>query len=197
MKLFLLVSLLTIRIFNLSAIHRWKQLLLTTTIPAFRNLPIYNIDIFTNQIGNGCGVVVIVLVYHAGDSGSIPCWGNIFLVSFFPFFLEILHFVTLQESKAFHLKFYCYYTVFIKTFDPPHDKTNTMACAPSEDSDQPGHLPRLIRVFTVRMKKAWVISYPLNAQRRLWSNWADAQADLSLRWAHMSLCWFCRVVAHL
>ena len=22
-----------------------------------------------------------------------------------------------------------------------HDKTNKMACAPSEDSDQPGHLP--------------------------------------------------------
>ena len=34
------------------------------------------------------------------------------------------------------------------------------------------------------MKKAWVISYPLGAQRRLWSDWADAQADLSLRWAH-------------
>ena len=28
--------------------------------------------------------------------------------------------------------------------EPPHDKTNKMACAPSEDSDQPGHLPRLI-----------------------------------------------------
>ena len=26
-------------------------------------------------------------------------------------------------------------------------------CAPSEDSDQPGHLPSLIRVFAVRMKK--------------------------------------------
>ena len=23
------------------------------------------------------------------------------------------------------------------TFEPPHDKTNKMACAPSEDSDQP------------------------------------------------------------
>ena len=43
MKLFPLVSLLTIRIFNLSAIHRWKQLLLTTTTPtpAFPSLPIY------------------------------------------------------------------------------------------------------------------------------------------------------------
>ena len=24
-------------------------------------------------------------------------------------------------------------------FEPPHDKTNKMACAPSEDSDQPGN----------------------------------------------------------
>ena len=57
-------------------------------------------------------------------------------------------------------------------------------CAPSEDSDQPGHPPSLIRTFAVRMKKAWVLSYPLSAQRRLWSDWVDAQADLSLRWAH-------------
>ena len=57
-------------------------------------------------------------------------------------------------------------------------------CAPSEDWDQPGHQPSLIRVFAVRMKKVWVLSYPLSAQRRLWSDWVDAQADLSLRWAH-------------
>ena len=56
--------------------------------------------------------------------------------------------------------------------------------APSKDSDQPGHLPSLIRVFAVRMKKAWVLSYPLSSQQRLWSDWADAQADLSLCWAH-------------
>ena len=35
-------------------------------------------------------------------------------------------------------------------------------CAPSEDSDQPGHPSSLIRVFAVRMKKAWVLSYPLS-----------------------------------
>ena len=71
-------------------------------------------------------------------------------------------------------------------------------CAPSEDLDQPGHPPSLIRVFAVRMKKAWVLSYPFSAQRRLWSDWADAQADLSLRWAHSeSLCWFCHEVAQL
>ena len=37
-----------------------------------------------------------------------------------------------------------------KVHEPPHDKTNKMTCVPSEDSDQPGHPPSLIRVFTVR-----------------------------------------------
>ena len=57
-------------------------------------------------------------------------------------------------------------------------------CAPSEDSDQPGHPPNLISVFAVRMKEVWVLSYPLSTHRRLWSDWANAQADLSLRWVH-------------
>ena len=35
-------------------------------------------------------------------------------------------------------------------YKPPHDKTNKMICAQGEDSDQPGHLPSLIRVFAVR-----------------------------------------------
>ena len=74
--------------------------------------------------------------------------------------------------------------------EPPHDKTNKMACAPSEDSDQPGHLPSLIRVFAVRMTKAWTLSYPVSAQRRFCSDWTDAQADLSLCCAHLSFCWF-------
>ena len=48
----------------------------------------------------------------------------------------------------------------------------------------------LIRVIAVRMKKAWVLSYPLSAKRRLWSDWADSQADLSLRWAHTQFVGF-------
>ena len=35
-------------------------------------------------------------------------------------------------------------------FEPVNDKTNKITCAPSEDSDQPGHPPILIRVFAVR-----------------------------------------------
>ena len=54
-----------------------------------------------------------------------------------------------------------------------HLMTNQQyGCAASEDSDQPGHPPSLIRVFAVRMKKGWNLSYPLNmlnAQRRLWN----------------------------
>ena len=87
--------------------------------------------------------------------------------------------------------------LFIHPFEPPHDKTSKMACVPSEDSDQPGHWPRLIRIFAVRMKKHWALNYLLRAQWILWSDWADAQADLSLRWAHMSFSWFCGAAAHI
>ena len=68
-------------------------------------------------------------------------------------------------------------------------------CTQRRLRSQPWHLPSLIRVFTVHMKKAWVLSYPLSAQQRLWSDWVDAQADLSLHWAHMPFCWFCHEVA--
>ena len=37
-----------------------------------------------------------------------------------------------------------------------HYKTNKMTCAPSEDSDQPGHPPSLIRVFA-----QWVAEDPM------------------------------------
>ena len=42
---------------------------------------------------------------------------------------------------------------------PEHDKTNKMTCELSKNSDQDGHMPSLIRVFTVPLKKAQVLSY--------------------------------------
>ena len=62
----------------------------------------------------------------------------------------------------------------------------------------PWHPPSLIRVFIVRMKKAWVLSYPLSAQQRLWSDWADGCPG----WSESSLgaqsfCWFCHEAAHI
>ena len=43
--------------------------------------------------------------------------------------------------------------VVTQTFEPPHDKINKMACARSEDSDQPGHPLSLVRVLAVRTRK--------------------------------------------
>ena len=65
-------------------------------------------------------------------------------------------------AKQFHIGFYAkckkkkcdemyMCCIFMKKhFEPPHDKTNKMIFVPSEDSDQPGHPPSLIRVFAVR-----------------------------------------------
>ena len=77
------------------------------------------------------------------------------------------------------------------TYEPPHDKTNKMIRTPSEDSDQPGHPPSLIRAFAVHIKTPWVLSYPLSTQRRLWSDCTDAQANLSLWWVHCMLVLSC------
>ena len=44
----------------------------------------------------------------------------------------------------------------------------------------------LIRVFVVRLKKRNILSYPKERQWRFWSDCANAQADLNLRWAHIS-----------
>ena len=69
-------------------------------------------------------------------------------------------------------------------------------CEPREDSDQPWHLPSLTRVSAVCMKKAWVLSYPLSGQWRLWSDgrcpgWSESSLGTQ------SLCWFCPAAAHI
>ena len=37
----------------------------------------------------------------------------------------------------------------------------------------------------------------LHAKSKDWSDWADAQVDLSLCWAHIPICWFCLDVTQL
>ena len=59
-------------------------------------------------------------------------------------------------------------------------------CAPSEDSDQPAHPRSLIRIFTGRILERQGYNVCSCEQRRLRSDCADAQADLSLRWLHVS-----------
>ena len=66
-----------------------------------------------------------------GNAGMIICYEEIFLYLYG------------CMNKSFFVSY-----VFV-AFESPHDKTNKVACAPSEDSDQPGRLPSLIRVFAV------------------------------------------------
>ena len=61
---------------------------------------------------------------------------------------------------------------------------------PSEDSDQLGHPPSLIRVFAVHSMDCYGPKLSSCWQQRLWSDWANAQADLSLHWAHTNFVGF-------
>ena len=84
----------------------------------------------------------------------------------------------------------------VKINEPHHDKTNKMTCTPSEDSDQISLCP----VWPESSLCAhWVTKNPrfLHADSEDWSDWADAQADLNLCWAHRLFCWFCHAVVHL
>ena len=51
------------------------------------------------------------------------------------------------------------FRLWVEPYELPHDKTNKVACAPSEDSDQPGHPPSLIRVFAVRSEGLLELSF--------------------------------------
>ena len=71
-----------------------------------------------------------------------------------------------------------------------------MTCAPSEDSDQPGH-PPVWSDSSLCAQLAVKGPMFLHADSEDWLDWADAQAHLSLRWAHRSFCWFCHAAAQL
>ena len=71
-----------------------------------------------------------------------------------------------------------------------------MTCAPSEDSDQPWHQPQSDQCSLSAWKKLGSLATHW-AHSKDWSDWADPKADLSLRWAHGSFCWFCCAVTQL
>ena len=82
------------------------------------------------------------------------------------------------------------------TYEPPHDKTNKMTVCPA-------CLPKTqigLSICPVWSESSlcaqWIAKDPsfLHADSEDWSDWRDARADLSLRWVHMSVCWF---LAHL
>ena len=69
-------------------------------------------------------------------------------------------------------------TLVVSLYQPPHDKTNKMTFAPSEDLAQSEYYPSLIRVITVRLVGNLGPKLSSGGQRRLSSDWADAQIIL-------------------
>ena len=82
-----------------------------------------------------------------------------------------------------------------RPFEPPHDKTNKMTVHPANTQISLGIRP-VWSVFSARSMGSSGPKLSSCGQRRLWSDWVDAQADLSLRWVHMPFCWFCHEAAH-
>ena len=76
-----------------------------------------------------------------------------------------------------------------------HDKTYNKTCATSEDSDQPAHPRRLIRVFADHNVPSADPSYPKRVRRELLPYCVEV--DLCLCWSHRSCCRFCRALAHM
>ena len=63
--------------------------------------------------------------------------------------------------------------------EPQHDKTNKMAVSPAKTQ-----ISLSIHSSDQSLRCPHEESYPMSAQLRLCSDWADALADLSLRWTH-------------
>ena len=85
------------------------------------------------------------------------------------------------------------------TFDkmlPEKWRTLRLSTPISVDSEQPVHPPSMERVPSCPFLDSPRSIEGTCDQRRLWSDCADAQADLSLRWPHKSYCRFCRALAH-
>ena len=107
--------------------------------------------------------------------------------------------------------------IFCQTYEPPHDKINKMSVRQAKTQINLGIGP----VWPgSSLYGQWVVKDPsfLHADRedsdqtwrmvakdpmllhagqwRLWSDWADAQADLSSLGAQ-PFCWFCHVVAQM
>ena len=67
--------------------------------------------------------------------------------------------------------------------EPWHDKTNKVSVRPAKTQISLGICP-VWSVFTVRLMGSSGPQLSSCWQQRLWSEWVDAQADLSIRWAH-------------
>ena len=90
--------------------------------------------------------------------------------------------VNLVNTLFWFKKLICHSESLIALYEPPHNKTNKMTCEPSDDLDKPGHPPSLISVFAVCFMGSLGPKLCAGGQQRVWTDWADSQADLNLLW---------------
>ena len=125
--------------------------------------------------------VILLVLSLGGSSGLCKAWNSVFVDQRLTVYVQ--HLEVIGEGLWWATSDFDAW----ETYDANDDwvelqkwaaarKNQQNDCAPSEDSDQSGHPPSLIIVFAVRMKKVWVLSYPLSAQRRLRSDWAYAHS---------------------
>ena len=91
---------------------------------------------------------------------------------------------------------FCLVPKHTKFLEPPHDKTNKWHMRPAKTQISLGIRP----VWSeYSLCAQWLAKDPsfLHTDSEDWSDWADAQADLSLRWAHMPFGWFCNEAVHI
>ena len=132
---------------------------------------LYNICLKINLYNLFIGIAIhYLLSVNAILKATIKC------IHFAQYFLYIHHLVAKLQHSAYQLG---------------HSFSYKIACASSEDSDQPVHPHSLIRVFAANLKMLWTpLDYSKNTIWRLSSDCVAAQAKLSLRWAHMQFCLF-------
>ena len=99
---------------------------------------------------------------------------------------EVAHLFSYKSEKVLKQDSWLHHQ---NPFDMPHNKTNKIACAPSEDSDQSDqslHCPH--------EESLGDLSYPLSAQQRLIRLGRCPGCSESALGAQ-SFCWFCHEVA--
>ena len=90
-----------------------------------------------------------------------------------------------ELRESFTTQHYCPFFM-TQSNEPPHNKTSKMACGCPGWSESS---------LSARRKLGSLVTHSVHSEG--WSDWVDAQADLSLCWAHMPFCWFCHEVAQM
>ena len=100
-------------------------------------------------------------------------------------------YVTVREKTDWHNN-----RSFVASYLAETSGNVLRTCAPSGYSNQSAHSHSLIRIITWRVMYSQGCKVSSCGQRRFWSDCANTQADLNLRWAHMSEGTFSDVAAN-